>query len=90
LGEGVFSEVNQNRDYIAQACGDQPRWVSYPNGRDDAIPDAATLERLFANLDLRMGFTTLGTWNFGTEDRMRLNRINNNEVAAVLGDAVPV
>lgn len=90
LGEGVFSEVRQNRDYISQACGDQPRWVSYPNGRDDAIPDAATLEWLFVDLDLRLGFTTLGAWNTGAENKMRLNRINNNEVAAVLGHAVPV
>jgi peptidoglycan/xylan/chitin deacetylase (PgdA/CDA1 family) len=90
LGGCVFSEGKRNRDYIAQACRYQPRWLSYPNGRDDAIPDAATLGRLFADLDLRLGFTTLGAWNHGSEDRMRLNRINNNEVAAVLGNAVPV
>jgi peptidoglycan/xylan/chitin deacetylase (PgdA/CDA1 family) len=90
LGDGVFSELKQNRDHITQACGDHPCWVSYPNGRDDAIPDPAILGRLFADLDLRLGFTTLGTWNNGSENRMRLNRINNNEVAAVLGNAVPV
>lgn len=90
LGERVLSEVKQNRDYISQACGDHPRWVSYPNGRDDAIPDAAALNGLFADLDLQLGFTTLGGWNDGSENRMRLNRINNNEVAAVLGEAVPV
>ena len=87
LGEVVFSELKQNRDYIARACRDYKGWVSYPNGREDAIPDTATLRSLTADLDLRLGFTMLGGWNDGSEDRMHIHRINNNEVAAVLGSA---
>jgi peptidoglycan/xylan/chitin deacetylase (PgdA/CDA1 family) len=90
LGDGVFSEVKQNQDYIARACGIKPTWVSYPNGRDDAIPDPLVLKDLFARLDLRFGFTTLGTWNEASGNPTRLNRINTNELEAVVGEVAPV
>ena len=89
LGDEVFDQIQKNQDYIARACGRIPRWVSYPNGRDDAIPEPARLERLFAQFGLQLGYTMLGEWNHASQHRMRINRINNNELTAALGDAIP-
>ena len=89
LGGDLFAEVRQNQEYVALACGGQPSWVSYPNGRDDAVPDAAVLDELFDCLDLRLGFTMFGTWNDGSESAGLVRRINTNEVAAVVADVVP-
>lgn len=89
LGDNVFAEVRQNQEHVALACGEQPSWVSYPNGRDDAVPDKAVLRKLFDRFDLRLGFTMFGTWNDGSESPRLVRRINTNEVAAVSENAVP-
>jgi hypothetical protein len=59
--------------------------VAYPYGRPDAIPDDAVLDSLFRYFGLKIGLTLMGTWNVGGENPARLNRINTNELAAVLG-----
>lgn len=88
LGTSLFSEVGTSQDHIARATGVMPTWVSYPNGRQDAIPEESVLKELFQRYGLRLGLTTYGTWNDGSENHARLHRINTNELAAVAGKAL--
>lgn len=80
LGDNLFKEIQTNREYLSSASGRLPRWVSYPYGRKDAIPAPDTLNRLFSEFDFRLGFTLLGSWNDGTQDRRQLHRVNTNDV----------
>jgi peptidoglycan/xylan/chitin deacetylase (PgdA/CDA1 family) len=80
LGSELPYEIGLNHDYLNRASGVPPRWVSYPYGRKDAIPEPAALEQLFAEFGFDLGFTLLGNWNDGTQDRRRLYRINTNDL----------
>ena len=88
LGEALYDEIRVNRDFLARAGGETPRWVSYPYGRKDAIPAPDALERLFSEFGFRLGFTLLGGWNAGMQDCRRLFRINTNDVAALVDSPV--
>ena len=85
LGDGLLKDVGANVAYLADATGRSPTWVAYPYGRADAIPDESALDSLFCHFDLKIGLTLMGTWNVGGEKPARLNRINTNELEAVLG-----
>ena len=84
LGEQLFSELQVNSDYLTQASGAKPRWVSYPFGREDAIPRPEVLAEMFRRFGFELGFTLLGTWNDGTQQAHWLRRINTNEVDQVI------
>jgi peptidoglycan/xylan/chitin deacetylase (PgdA/CDA1 family) len=85
LGNALFEDVGANVTYLTKATGRAPSWVAYPYGRDDAIPDDAVLTSLFRRFDFKIGLTLMGTWNVGGESPARLNRINTNELDAVIG-----
>jgi peptidoglycan/xylan/chitin deacetylase (PgdA/CDA1 family) len=85
LGDVLFEDVGANVTYLTNAIGRAPGWVAYPYGRADAIPDDAVLASLFCRFELRIGLTLTGTWNVGGESPARLNRINTNELEAVIG-----
>lgn len=85
LGEALFDDVGANVTYLTKAIGRAPSWVAYPYGRADAIPDEAALTSLFRRFNLTIGLTLMGTWNTGDESPARLNRINTNELEAVIG-----
>jgi peptidoglycan/xylan/chitin deacetylase (PgdA/CDA1 family) len=85
LGESLYDDVATNVDYLTDAVGRPPNWVAYPYGRADAIPDDATLASLFERFGFKIGLTLMGTWNIGGENPARLNRINTNELDAVVG-----
>ncbi len=84
LGEGLVPEIRKNFDFLNSATGVQPPWVSYPYGRKDAIPDTVALERLFSEFGFRLGFTLLGDWNDGSQDRRQLHRVNTNDVLSAV------
>jgi peptidoglycan/xylan/chitin deacetylase (PgdA/CDA1 family) len=84
LGEGLLEDVGTNVAYLADTIGRSPDWVAYPYGRADAVPDDAVLASLFRRFNLKIGLTLMGTWNFGGENPARLNRINTNELEAVM------
>lgn len=88
LGEDVFDDVRTNVAYLADAVGRPPRWLAYPYGRADAIPDDAVLASLFGRFDLKIGITLMGTWNIGGGSPVRLNRINTNELEAVVNGSL--
>jgi peptidoglycan/xylan/chitin deacetylase (PgdA/CDA1 family) len=85
LGDALFEDVGANVTYLTNAIGRAPSWVAYPYGRADAIPDDAVLASLFRRFGLKIGLTLMGTWNVGGESPARLNRINTNELEAVIG-----
>jgi peptidoglycan/xylan/chitin deacetylase (PgdA/CDA1 family) len=84
LGAALFSELQHNIDYLNDASGVTPRWVSYPFGREDAIPGPDVLAEMFRRFGFQLGFTLLGTWNDGTQQAHWLRRINTNEVDQVI------
>ena len=84
LGDDLFAEIRTNYDFLTDASGIKPPWVSYPYGRKDAIPAPEALERLFDDYGFRLGFTLLGNWNDGTQDRRQLHRVNTNDVQAAV------
>jgi peptidoglycan/xylan/chitin deacetylase (PgdA/CDA1 family) len=84
LGEALFEDVGANVTYLTKATGRPPSWVAYPYGRADAIPDDVVLTSLFRRFELQLGLTLMGTWNVGGENPARLNRINTNELEAVM------
>jgi peptidoglycan/xylan/chitin deacetylase (PgdA/CDA1 family) len=90
LGAAIYDEVQTNIDFLTEAGGVRPRWVSYPFGREDAIPEPQVLDEMFSRYGFKLGFTLLGTWNDGTQDARRLRRINTNEVDQVVNRALSV
>jgi peptidoglycan/xylan/chitin deacetylase (PgdA/CDA1 family) len=84
LGDELFNEIQTNVDFLAEVSGQRPRWVSYPFGREDAIPEAQQLKEMFSRFGFQLGFTLLGTWNDGTQEPHKLRRINTNEVDRVM------
>lgn len=84
LGERLLDDVRTNAKYLTEASGVQPRWLAYPFGRKDALPDDWEISLLRKRLGLRVGLTMLGTWNDGSENPMVLNRVNNNEVDSAI------
>ena len=89
LGQQLPGEIRINYDYLTRASGAEPRWISYPYGRQDAIPEPEMLDHLFAEFNFDLGFTLLGKWNDGTQDRRRLCRVNTNDVQAAAQGIVP-
>jgi peptidoglycan/xylan/chitin deacetylase (PgdA/CDA1 family) len=85
LGDALSDDVATNVTYLTKATGRAPSWVAYPYGRADAIPDDEVLTSLFRRFDFKIGLTLMGTWNVGGESPARLNRINTNELDAVIG-----
>jgi peptidoglycan/xylan/chitin deacetylase (PgdA/CDA1 family) len=84
LGHELFTEIQVNVDFLAETGGARPRWISYPFGREDAIPEAQQLKEMFSRFGFQLGFTLLGTWNDGTQEAHKLRRINTNEVDQVV------
>ena len=70
---------------LQECTGAVPQWVSYPNGRGEAVPaDADAICRRFG---FRVGVTLYPGWNDGGGSPYRVKRINTNEVAEVAGRA---
>ncbi|HJM49619.1 MAG TPA: polysaccharide deacetylase family protein [Alphaproteobacteria bacterium] len=81
LGDGLAADVEANIACLADICGQRPRWVSYPYGRDWAIPDdAGGFCRRFG---FHIGLTLAVGWNEAGVAPFNLKRINTNEVAEV-------
>ena len=83
LGSQLFTDVGTDAEFISRATGYQPTWVSYPYGRDDAIPSDAILAALFRRFGLQIGVTLTGTWIEQPANPRRLQRINTNQLIEV-------
>jgi peptidoglycan/xylan/chitin deacetylase (PgdA/CDA1 family) len=79
----LATDINANLDCLGDILGARPRWVSYPYGRDWAVPDdTAGFCRKFG---FEIALTLKAGWNGLGADPTRLNRINTNEVERVAG-----
>jgi peptidoglycan/xylan/chitin deacetylase (PgdA/CDA1 family) len=85
LGAGLDADVKRNVDCLASILGGTPRWLSYPYGREWAIPADATA--LCARHGFQLGVTLSVGWNGPNEDPARIKRINPNEVGSVAAAA---
>ena len=76
--EALEAEVSRNVELLTEITGKQPEWVSYPYGRESALPpDPSDLCERFG---FRVGLSLIPGWNAGGAPASRLNRINTNEV----------
>lgn len=79
LGPALDADLRANVACLTRVIGAAPTWVSYPYGRQWAIPaDAAGLCRRHG---FRVGVTLNLGWNEGAIDPALAKRINTNEVA---------
>lgn len=81
IPEGDSMEIEKNTAFLASLTGARPEWVSYPFGRDWAIPDDP--EAFCKSYGFRIGLTLDQGWNVGTESPYLLKRVNTNEVEAI-------
>ena len=81
ISEGHSSEITANISTLAAITGVDPVWVSYPFGRDWAIP--ADPEKFCKLYGFEIGLSLNVGWNSGAESPYLLNRVNTNEVAVI-------
>ncbi len=79
LGAALDADLGANVDCLTQVCGAAPAWVSYPYGREWAIPPEAGA--LCRRHGFRVGVTLNLGWNEGAIDPALAKRINTNELA---------
>jgi peptidoglycan/xylan/chitin deacetylase (PgdA/CDA1 family) len=72
-------EITRNLHCLGDVIGVRPRWLSYPNGRESAIPDDC--ENLCERFGFRIGVTLNVGWISQNDAAHRLKRININELA---------
>jgi len=81
--DALATDINTNLECLGGILAARPRWVSYPYGRDWAVPaDTGAFCRQFG---FEIALTLKAGWNGGGADPTRLNRINTNEVERVAG-----
>jgi len=71
-------DIILNIDFLNKITGSRPDWVSYPYGRDWAIPEKA--EEICSKFGFRLAFTLDNGWNSFEHNGSRLLRINCNEL----------
>ncbi len=81
LGDGLAADIEANIACLEAICGQPPGWVSYPYGRDWAIPEDAA--GFCARFGFEFGLTLAVGWNQSGQEPFSLKRINTNEVAEV-------
>lgn len=82
LGEAEERLMELNVSTIAAATGRSPAWISYPYGRDWALPaDCADFCRRHG---FSIGVTLMGEWVRPEHVPFALDRINTNEVDCLL------
>ncbi len=76
------ADVAANLDCLESITGQRPVWLSYPWGSPWSIP--ADAEGLCRRHGFRLAITLNRDWNRGGEPAHLLNRVNTNEVDAML------
>jgi peptidoglycan/xylan/chitin deacetylase (PgdA/CDA1 family) len=79
----LAADIGANVQCLVDVLDARPGWVSYPYGRDWAVPDdTGGFCRQFG---FSVGLTLKAGWNDHGADPTRLNRINTNEVEKIAG-----
>ncbi|WP_198343733.1 polysaccharide deacetylase family protein [Pseudorhodoplanes sinuspersici] len=84
LGDDEDRHMALNIATLAEATGRPPNWVSYPYGRDWALP--ADPAEFCKRHGFSVGVTLTGQWVQPEHTPFALDRINTNEVDRVLSD----
>ncbi len=87
IPEGDSMEIEENISTLTAITSVKPAWVSYPFGRDWAVP--ADPEKFCRRYRFRIGLSLNVGWNSDTESPFLLNRVNTNEVEAIADERFP-
>jgi len=79
------ADLARNLACLGRLSGRPVEWLSYPWGNDWSIPDDAA--ELCRDLGFRLAITLKRAWNRGGEAACLLNRVNTNEVDALIEPA---
>lgn len=79
--EALDAEISRNVEILSEITGQPPEWISYPYGRESALPPDP--DDVCKRFGFRVGVSLVAGWNAGGEPASRLNRINTNEVDAI-------
>lgn len=80
-GAALEKDIEANLRYLLKITGRRPRWVSYPYGRDHALPpDTGAFCRQHG---FRVGLTLVPGWNTGKVLPHRFRRITHNQLRDV-------
>lgn len=80
--DDALRDVARNRAVLSRLLEGEPRWISYPYGRGDAVPDDCA--RLCDALDLRAGLTLTRAWNEPGQDPHTACRVTENQFLSML------
>jgi peptidoglycan/xylan/chitin deacetylase (PgdA/CDA1 family) len=81
-GGDLAKEIQKSKSFFEGVTGAIQGWVSYPNGRQWAIPkDTKEFCRHFG---FTIGLGLDGGWNNGSESPYRLNRVNQNDIKTIV------
>jgi peptidoglycan/xylan/chitin deacetylase (PgdA/CDA1 family) len=84
LGAEEDALVALNVRTLEEATGERPRWISYPYGRDWALPKDP--QAFCRRHGFAIGVTLEGTWVQPERTPYALDRINTNEVERVVSE----
>jgi hypothetical protein len=79
--ESMVKEIKESKSFFEELTGKQQEWVSYPHGRQWALPE--DLEAFCRGHHFTMGLCLGGGWNRQPVSRYCLNRVNENELDTV-------
>jgi peptidoglycan/xylan/chitin deacetylase (PgdA/CDA1 family) len=82
--DGLEADIRTNIGVLADIVGERPAWVSYPYGRDGALPGDTV--SFCAEFGFRVGVTIRPGWNREGVAASSSLRFNTNEVPAALED----
>ena len=77
-GDDLEREMSQSRSFFAGLTGKEQTWVSYPHGRQWAVPRDTKL--FCEEFGFKIGLGLDGGWNRGEESPYLLNRVNENDL----------
>lgn len=78
--EKINDDLKKNYSAIEKIIGNRPTWLSYPYGREDALPKDCSSTCTINGYEI--AFTMNSGWNFSgsKSDRYRMCRITPNEI----------
>ena len=74
----LHEDVSKNAGLLEELLGYPPKWISYPYGRQEALPDDP--ENFCRKHGLDLGFSLISGFNFYGDNRAVLKRITPNEL----------
>jgi peptidoglycan/xylan/chitin deacetylase (PgdA/CDA1 family) len=80
--DDLKGEITKGQSFFAGLIGKEQTWVSYPHGRQWAIPPHP--ESFCRKFGFKIGLGLDGGWNRGGESPYLLNRVNENDLKKMI------